>query len=81
MTSSVFVHVVLAVELVHAPGVEKYQYDKGINGPLLCKPEAKLIATDTDGIHLFDEQDAKSVRNDKPYDEAYGYKAYIRLPI
>jgi hypothetical protein len=44
------VNVEFAIELVHTPGVEEDQKDKGIYRSLLCKPEPKFVATQANAI-------------------------------
>ncbi len=69
------------VQLVCTPGVEKSQGHEGVNGTLLGKPEAKLIATKADGVQLFSEKDAEHERGKEPDDQATEHQAQIRFPV
>jgi hypothetical protein len=46
----------LAIDMVHAPGIEKNQRNEDIDGTLLCEPETELKATNADAIQLLDKE-------------------------
>ena len=71
----------LAIDMVHAPGVEKDQRDEDVDGALLGKPESELEATDANAIQLFDEENAEAKRAGEPDDEAKEDEPQIRSPI
>jgi hypothetical protein len=71
----------LAIDMVHAPGIEKDQRNEDIDGALLCEPETELEATNADAIQLFDKKYAEAVRTGKPDDEANEDEPQIRSPI
>ena len=81
ITALVFMDVVLAVDFVHAPGVEENEAYEDVNGSLLGEPEAELKATDAHFIELIDQQDAESVGADEPDDQAANNKAQIGPPV
>lgn len=59
-------HIELAVNLAHAPSVEKNQYDEYVNGPLLRKPETQLKPAKTYRVERLDQQYAEAKRYDEP---------------
>jgi hypothetical protein len=71
----------LAIDMVHAPGVEKDKRNEDVDGALLGKPEAELEATDTNAVQLLDEEYAEPVRAGKPDDEAKEDEPQIRSPV
>jgi hypothetical protein len=75
------VHIKFPVEFIHTPGVEKNQRDKDIDRTLLGKPEAKLVATNTDGIKLIDQDYPKKVGHDKPDSEAKCHQFQVCFPV
>ena len=74
-------HIELAIDAIHAPGIEENQCNKDINRALLSEPESELESADADGIQLFDEQNAETVGTDKPDSEANTDKAKISSPV
>jgi len=71
----------LAIDMVHAPGIEKDQRNEDVDRALLCEPETELEATNADAIQLFDKEYAEAVRTGKPDDEANEDEAQIRSPV
>jgi len=71
----------LAIDMVHAPGIEKDQHNEDIDGALLCEPETELEATNADAIQLFDKEYAEAVRTGKPDDEANEDEPQVGAPV
>ena len=69
------------IDVVHSPGVEKYQRDKNVDRTLLGKPEAELKPANPDVIHLLNQQDAKAVRTYEPDNKAERDKAQVGAPV
>jgi hypothetical protein len=61
MSRLLFVNVKLFVEPVHQYGIDKYDHDKSVNGPLLSKPETQLKTTYPDAVELIGKYDSASV--------------------
>ena len=74
-------HVVFAINVIHTPGVEKYQQDKNVYRALLREPESELEAADTNRIELLDQQNSETERAQKPDGEAARHKPEVRTPI
>jgi len=58
----------LLVQLVDTPGIEEDQCHEGVDGALLCEPEAELVAADADRVERFRQQDAEDERDQEPDD-------------
>ena len=71
----------LAIDMVHAPGVEKDQRDEDVDGALLGEPKPELEATNADAVQLFDKEYAEAERAGKPDDEANEDEPQIRSPV
>jgi hypothetical protein len=75
------VNVIFFVDVIHSPRVEKDQRDEDVDRTLLGKPEAELKPADPDVIHGLNQQDAETVRTNKPDDEAECDEAQIGTPV
>jgi len=53
-------YIELAIDMVHAPGVEKDQRDEDVDRALLGEPKSELEATNADAVQLFDKEYAKA---------------------
>jgi hypothetical protein len=73
--------IMFAVNLIHAPGVEKYQHYEDINRALLGEPKAELEAADTNGIELLDQKNTEAEGNSEPDDEAQSDESKIGTPV
>jgi hypothetical protein len=71
----------LAIDMVHAPGVEEDQRNEDVDGALLCEPETELEAANADAIQLFDKEYTEAVGAGKPDDEADSDEAQIGAPV
>jgi hypothetical protein len=74
-------HIELAVEAVHAPGIEKDQCDENVDRSLLGKPEAELEAANADLVELLDKKHAEAVGTNEPDDEADCDEPEVRSPV
>jgi hypothetical protein len=74
-------HIELAVDNVHAPGVKENQNHEYVNGTLLREPEAELESAYPEVVQRFNQQNARHKRTQKPYEEASANKAQIRSPV
>jgi len=54
-------HVVFAIEAIHAPGVKEDQQHKNVYRSLLRKPKSQLKSADANRVQFIDEQNAESV--------------------
>jgi hypothetical protein len=75
------VNVEFTVKFIHFAGVEKDQANEDVDGALLGKPEAELVAPQRDGIKGVDQQDAKTERDNKPDDQAAYNQPEISSPV
>jgi hypothetical protein len=73
--------IVLTIDAIHSPRVEKNQRDKQVDGPLLRKPQTQAKPADTDRIQLLDEQYAESIRPYEPDYEAQRDQPKIGAPV
>jgi len=74
-------NVIFLVDVIHSPRVEKDQHDEDVDRALLGKPEAELKPAYPDVIHLLNQQDAESVRTEKPDYKAERDEAQIGTPV
>ena len=81
MNRSIFVDVVLLVQLVHEVDINKDQGDKYVNGSLLGKPEAEAGIPDPELVEVVRQKNAAYIGNQKPNGEENGYVAEVRPPV
>jgi hypothetical protein len=74
-------HVMFAVNAIHAPSIEKNQQHEDVYRSLLCEPETELKTANTNRIELLNEQDAESVRAHEPDNEAQGDEPQVGAPV
>jgi hypothetical protein len=75
------VNVEFTIKFIHFGGIEKDQADEDVDGTLLRKPEAQLVAPKGDGIEGFKQQDAETERDNKPDDQAAYYQPEVPSPV
>jgi hypothetical protein len=75
------VYVKFFVELVHAPGIEKYQDDKDVHRTLLRKPKAQVVTANAESVELINQDNSKKIRHNEPDTEADGHQSEVCLPI
>ncbi len=81
MNRSIFVDVVLLVQLVHKVDINKDQGDKYVNGSLLGKPEAEAGVPNPELIEIVSQKNAAYIGNQKPNGEENGDVAEVRPPV
>jgi hypothetical protein len=74
-------NVILFIDSVHFPDVEKNQHNKYINRALLCEPEAQFKSTNPDLIELIDKKNAGTEGNHEPDGEQNNEKSEVFAPI
>lgn len=77
----VFVDVVLVVELVHSPDIDRDQQYKGIDRALLSEPEAELETEKAELIEKISQQDAEAEGYGEPDGEQDQHQAEVFFPV
>jgi len=75
------VHIELAVDAIHAPGINEDQHDKYVDRTLLCEPETELKATNTDVVHLLYKEYAEAKGAGEPDCEADRDEPQVGAPV
>lgn len=75
------VNVELPVQFVHSPSIKEDQYNEYVNRSLLGKPEPQSETADANRVELVNQQNAESVRTNKPDDHAAKKQLQIGFPI
>jgi len=78
---SVLVDAMLAVEPVHADGVEEDQHQEGEYRALLREPETERVAADVELVEKVHQQDATAAGDRGPDRQSTGDQPQIGLPI
>jgi hypothetical protein len=74
-------HIVFAVNAIHAPCIEKNQQYEDVYRSLLGEPESKLKAADADCVKLLDQQYPENKRAQKPDRKAETHQSEVGAPI
>ena len=78
---SILVHVVLAIEAVHIPDVERDQAHIHQHRALVTHPEAQLEAAETDPIEVISEKDRGAKRHQDPNRQKDCQNTKVRPPV
>lgn len=75
------VYAMTSVNSIHGMGIHKDENDEGVDGTLLCEPEAEWESTELKLIEWFNEDNTKKVGDDEPEKKQYGHQAKIIMPM
>ena len=70
---------ILPVQPVHELNIDQNDQYKGIDRPLLSKPESQFEATQPEAVQLVHQHDAKQERNCEPYRQKNGNRLSLLL--
>jgi hypothetical protein len=73
--------IMLAINAIHSPGIEKDQQYEYVDRSLLREPESELKSADTNRVELLDEENTEPVGTHEPNDEAKSDESQVSSPV